>query len=192
MKNRSLGRVIIFAGIVLAWVVAPVQAGSFTFVTPTGSSTGGGPVLAEADFTTNAGSMSITLRNLQPNITDVAQALSDLIFTLSGAAPLTGSTETASSGQEITIAGNGTFTLGATVPAGWPYSSTATVGTLNVLAGGGAGPAHLIVGPPDGGNVYTAANGSIAGNGPHNPFLNQSASFTITGAVSPRPRTSRQ
>jgi hypothetical protein len=56
------------------------------------------------------------------------------------------------------------------------------VGTLNVLAAGGAGPAHLIVGPPGAGNVYSNANGSIAGNGPHNPFLNQSASFTITGA----------
>jgi hypothetical protein len=182
MKNRLLGRVLLFAGIALAWMVAPAQAGSFTYVTPTGSSTGGGPVNAEADFTTGAGSMTITLKNLQANITDVAQALSDLQFTLSGTSPLTGSSETASSGQEINIASGGTFTLGSTVAAGWPYSSTATVGTLNVLAAGGAGPAHLIVGPPDGGNLYSAANGSIAGNGPHNPFLNQSASFTITGA----------
>jgi hypothetical protein len=28
--------------------------------------------------------------------------------------------------------------------------------------------------------VYTAANGSIAGNGPHNPFLNQTATFSIS------------
>jgi hypothetical protein len=52
---------------------------------------------------------------------------------------------------------------------------------LDVLAAGGAGPAHLIIGPPDGGNTYSAANGSIAGNGPHNPFLSESATFTITG-----------
>jgi hypothetical protein len=62
------------------------------------------------------------------------------------------------------------------------YSNTATVATLDVLGAGGAGPTHLIIGPPDGGNLYSAANGSIAGNGPHNPFLNQSASFTITGS----------
>jgi hypothetical protein len=37
----------------------------------------------------------------------------------------------------------------------------------------------LIIGPP-GGPTYANANGSIAGNGPHNPFLNQSAMFTIT------------
>jgi hypothetical protein len=56
------------------------------------------------------------------------------------------------------------------------------MGTLNVLAAGGAGPAHLIIGPPGPGNTYSNANGSIAGNGPHNPFLNQSASFTISGS----------
>jgi len=28
--------------------------------------------------------------------------------------------------------------------------------------------------------VYSNANGSIAGNNPHNPFLNQSATFSVT------------
>src|SRR5262249_48945213 len=36
--------------------------------------------------------------------------------------------------------------------------------------------------PPDAGNTYSAGNGSIAGNKPHNPFLFESATFTITGA----------
>ena len=63
---------------------------------------------------------------------------------------------------------------------GWVYTTTSSTGTLDVLAGPGhAGPAHLIIGPP-GGPTYANANGSIAGNGPHNPFLNQSATFTIT------------
>jgi hypothetical protein len=65
---------------------------------------------------------------------------------------------------------------------GWPFTITsATTGTLDVLSAGGAGPAHLIIGPPGAGGTYSAANGSIAGNGPHNPFLSQSATFTITG-----------
>jgi len=42
------------------------------------------------------------------------------------------------------------------------------------------GPSHTIIGPPGPGNVYSNADGSIAGNGPHNPFLNQTADFTIT------------
>jgi MYXO-CTERM domain-containing protein len=82
------------------------------------------------------------------------------------------------------VNGNGTFSIGAnltTVAAvGWVYTTTSSTGRLDVLAGPGhAGPAHLIIGPP-GGPTYANANGSIAGNGPHNPFLNQSATFTIT------------
>jgi len=97
---------------------------------------------------------------------------------------LTGSSQTGASSQELTVNGNGTFNIGpnlTTVAAvGWVYSTTSTTGTLDVLQGPGhAGPAHLIIGPP-GGPTYSNANGSIAGNGPHNPFLNQSASFTLT------------
>ena len=97
---------------------------------------------------------------------------------------MTGSSQTGASSQELTVNGNGTFNIGAnltTVAAvGWFYSPTATAGTLDVLSGPGhAGPAHLIIGPP-GGPTYSNADGSIAGNGPHNPFLNQSASFTLT------------
>ena len=67
------------------------------------------------------------------------------------------------------------------VSGGFRRFSSATTGTLDVLAGSGhAGPAHLIIGPP-GGPTYSNANGSIAGNKPHNPFLNESATFTITG-----------
>ena len=157
---------------------------TITFVTPSGATTGGGPVDASAVFTTSAGSLSITLTNLQPNITDVAQALSDLSFTVGNGGSLTGSAQTGASAQEITVNGNGTFSLGATLTTvaavGWVYTTTSSTGTLDVLQGPGhAGPAHLIVGPP-GGPTYSNANGSIAGNGPHNPFLNQVASFVIT------------
>jgi hypothetical protein len=38
-----------------------------------------------------------------------------------------------------------------------------------------ANPSQEIIGP----GPYTNANGSIAGNGAHNPFLNQTATFTI-------------
>jgi hypothetical protein len=55
-------------------------------------------------------------------------------------------------------------------------------GKLDDLVGPGhAGPAHLIIGPP-GAGTYASSNGSIHGNGPHNPFLNQTATFTITGS----------
>jgi hypothetical protein len=60
-------------------------------------------------------------------------------------------------------------------------SLSGTSGYLDVLAPHGAGPAHLVIGPPGGGGTYSNAKGSIAGNGPHNPFLDQSATFKITG-----------
>jgi hypothetical protein len=167
------------AGLVVALLAIPVQAGSITYVTPAGSTTGGGPVNDEAVFTTTAGSLSITLTNLQANPTDVAQLLSDLSFTLGGG-NLTGATLTSSSGQEVTVAKDGSFTLGSTVSTGWAFGTSAGTGTLDVL-GTPTGPSHLIIGPPGAGG-YTNANGSIAGNKPHNPFLNESATFTITGS----------
>jgi hypothetical protein len=154
-------------------------------VTPTGATTSGGPVSARADLTVTAGSIIVTLSNLQANPTDVAQLLSDVQFMIGGPGHLAGSFQAGATSQEITVNGNGTFNIGAnltTAPAvGWFYLETDPVGTLDVLQGPGhAGPAHLIIGPP-GGPTYANANGSIAGNTPHNPFLNQSASFTISG-----------
>jgi hypothetical protein len=141
------------------------------------------PVDAEAVFTTGIGTITITLTNLEANPTSVVQNLSDLLFTV-GQGSLSASTETGATSQEITVNSNGSFSLGPvlTTPAavGWIYAGSATSGSLDVLAAGGAGPAHLIIGPPGSGGTYSNANGSIAGNGPHNPFLDQTATFTLT------------
>jgi hypothetical protein len=157
------------------------RADFFDYVTPNNSKdSGGNPENAEADITTGNGTITITLKNLQANPTDVAQSLTDLFVTVGNGGSLTGSTLSSSAGQELTVNSGGTFTLGSTVAAGWVYStSSSTQLLLNDLGAGGAGPAHSILGGPDGGNGYSAANGSIAGNNAHNPFLNQSASFTI-------------
>jgi hypothetical protein len=87
--------------------------------------------------------------------------------------------------MERTVNGDGTFTDGATLTTvaavGWVFSTTSTTGLLDVLSGPGhAGPAHLIIGPPGPGSLYGNANGSIAGNGPHNPYLAEDLTFTIT------------
>jgi hypothetical protein len=175
------------AGLALGTVVAPAHAGMITYVTPTGSTAGGQPVNASATFTTSANTLTIVLNNLQANPKSVVQALSDLSFTLGNGGSLTGATQTGAVSQEITINGDGTFSLGANLTSvsavGWPFAvNSATEGTLDVLAAGGAGPSHLIIGPPDAGGNYSAANGSIAGNKPHNPFLFESVTFTITGS----------
>ena len=155
-----------------------VRADSVTFVTPTGSTAGGQPVDASVTFTTNNnGSIDITLTNLQANPTSVVQAISDLDFTLSNGA--TTGTLSSSSGQELTVAKDGTFTLGSTVSTGWGLSSDGSGGLLLDVLGTSTAPAHLIIGPSGTAGTYSNANGSIAGNKPHNPFLNQTAMFVI-------------
>jgi hypothetical protein len=167
MKSISL------AGAIIA-IALPASA-SQIFVTPTGATTSGGAVNAQATFTASAGSLSVTLVDLFANPTDVAQLLSDLDFTVS----LTGTTTLTSSGSLITVNADGSTTAGATGSTGWTFSSLGGNNyTLCDICGGGSGPANLIIGP----GPYTNANGSIAGNGPHNPFINQTATFTLSNS----------
>jgi hypothetical protein len=159
------------------------QATAITFCTPPGATVPDGantrPVDACADFTTSNDQLTITLTNLLADPRNIIQAISDLFFTLDDTS--LGSGTVTGSGQEVTINADGTFVLGSTAPAGFVLSGTGGSYLLDVLAGPGhAGPAHLIIGPPNTTTgIYTNANASIAGNGPHNPFLNQTADFTI-------------
>jgi hypothetical protein len=161
------------------------QASVIDFVTPAGSMTGGQPVAASALFTTGVGTITVLLTNLEANPTSVVQNLSDLEFTLSsGTASGAVYAATGNSAQEITVNSNGTFATGSTLTTSGSIGWVLTVPTtqniqLDVLGAGGAGPAHLLIGPPGTGSVYSNANDSIAGNGPHNPFLNQTATWVI-------------
>ena len=123
------------------------------------------------------GTVTILLANNQTGEKDVGQNLSDLFFTISTGQK--SGTLSSSSGLERTVASNKSFTDGSTVAAGWVLSTSGASLHLDVLSGAGhAGPAHTILGPPTG-NSYPNAVGSIAGNGPHNPFLAESATFVI-------------
>ena len=156
--------------VVLASAVG--HASSITFFTPTGATTSGGAVSDSATVVTGAGTVTITLTNLLANPTDVAQLISDFDFVLSNGA--TTGTLTSSSGQAITINADQSSTLGSTGSTGWGLNNNVG-GGLQLDALGFVGPAGLIIGP----GPYTNANGSIAGNGPHNPFLNQTATFNL-------------
>jgi hypothetical protein len=96
-------------------VLGQANAGTITYVTPSGATINGLPVDAEAVFTTGTDTLTITLTNLEANPTSVAQNLSDLTFTLSGG---TITSLSSSSGQEITVNSNGTFSPGSTVSTG--------------------------------------------------------------------------
>jgi hypothetical protein len=159
---------------------AALSAATITYTTPTGSTTGGGAVNASAAFASSTGQLTLTLSDLQANPTDVAQLISDLQFTLTG---VTGTIAlSSSSAQQVTISNSGTATTGTTASTGWGFGTFGSGYLLCVVCQGsitsGATPSHLIIGP----GPYTNANGSIAGNAPHNPFLNQTATFTFTGS----------
>ena len=175
--RKSLG---VLTVALLGIFVSYAHADSITFTTPAGSTTGGQAVDASATFTTSAGSIKITLVNLEANPTSVIQAISDLDFVLSNGA--TTGTLTSSSGQEITIQAGGAFTLGPSVDTGWALTDNVAGGLQLDVLGTPMAPAHLVIGPP-GSTGYTNANGSIAGNGPHNPFLNQATFFVDVPGV---------
>jgi hypothetical protein len=146
-----------------------------SFVTPAGSSTGGGPVSASALVVTGAGTVTITLTDLQANPTDVAQLISDFDFVLSNGVK-TG-TLASQTGSRINIDGSGNATSASGNPTGWELNTLGAGLQLDALGGGQ--PKDLIIGPAGLGGVYTNANGSIAGNGPHNPFINQTGTFVV-------------
>jgi hypothetical protein len=89
----------------------------------------------------------------------------------------------ASSAQVRTVNGDHSFTEGGTVSTGWALQAFGSSGLILCVICPNNGtpaptnppPSHLIIGA----GPYTNANGSIAGNGPHNPFLDETATFTI-------------
>jgi hypothetical protein len=142
---------------------------------------------ADAIITVGGGQITITLNDLFVNPNTVADNLSAFWFTTS--VTPTGTPAIATSvADSIDIAGNGTYTDAGSVAPGWAFSDISAVTKLDDLAAGGAGPSHTLIGAPGSGNIYNGpgGDGSIDGNGPHNPFLNQTATWTIneTGVTS--------
>ena len=138
---------------------------------------GGQAVNAMATFSTGPNMIIVTINNNRSDPTAIVQAISDLLFTVD-----TGQNSgsiTSSSGVERTINANGTYTPGGIVATGWSLSTQGQSLYLNVL-GTAVSPAHLIIGPPNGSNLYSNADSSIAGNGSNNPFLTSGATFVLS------------
>lgn len=156
------------------------HAAVYTYV----GTTAGGNVNVSATLTANAGSLTLILTNNTTNIGGVGQAISDIFFNL-GALNLTGSSLTSITGTQVIVASDGTTTAGSANPLlAWTlaYGEGGFPTSFHLNALGTGEPELTIIGPPTAG-VYSSANSSIAGNGPHNPFFNTSATFTITNAL---------
>ena len=159
---------------------------SAIFTTSAGATVSDGAVDASATFAlVNGNQLQITLTDNLANPKSVGQLISDLQFSLSG---VTGLSLSSMSSTGITINGNHTPTTDGTVNSGWIEGVFGSGFLLCVICAhedGGdphdfpkdAAPAELIIGP----GPYTNANGSITGNSPHNPFLYQTATFTLSG-----------
>lgn len=137
--------------------------------------TGGSAENAAVTLTPGAGTVSVSLTNCLANPKDVTQVITDLFFTVSGGSTGTVGSATAS---YINIDGSGVVTAGS-ANGQWGLCSNGGTFHLDDLGCGASGtPADGIIGP----GPYTNCNGSICGNAPHNPFINQTASWTITAA----------
>ncbi|MHB2008612.1 MAG: hypothetical protein ACYCOX_11255 [Acidobacteriaceae bacterium] len=153
------------------------KADTITFATPPGSTVPvSGAVDASATFATGNGTVMITLTDLQANPTTVGQLISDLNFTLSTGA--TSGTLSSISGQQITVATGGSTTLVSGAPTHWFLNNNVN-GGLQLDALGNGKPKDLIIGPSGYGGMYSNANGSIAANTAHNPFIDGTATFLL-------------
>ena len=173
------------AGLLVVLSSSLATAGMVTFTTPSGSTQGGDPVKASAAFTTSLNSVTIDLSNLltAAQMNSVGQDLSDLSFTLSGtfATGLVNDTKRTYTGRFIDIASDGSVTTNTTdLYDGWDFSNSGSTFLLEEL-GSAEGPSQTIIGGTPGSNTAypSGGTGSIAGNTPHNPFLQGTAHFTL-------------
>lgn len=131
------------------------------------------------------GTVTITLNNNLTNaqVISVIQNISGVYFNVSGytlgAVSLSGSNST----QSTNIDNTGAAVLaGAVNPTGWAAGHSGSTITVCVVCAFGVGPT---VGPEQtiiggtGTGTYANANGGIAGNDPHNPFLVGTVTFTL-------------
>jgi hypothetical protein len=155
-------------------VPTTASAAVITYSTPDNSTLDGHSVSARATFTTMNGGLTLLLENLAIDPVSVIQNLSGIQFKVTDA---TSGNLAWSAGTPRTIAKDGSFADSAMRTTDWLFAFGGGAFSLSAL--GMNGPDETIVGAPSGTNAYTNANGSIADNNPHNPFLALSATFGI-------------
>lgn len=131
------------------------------------------------------GTVTITLNNNLTNaqVVSVIQNISGVYFNVSGYNLGAVSLSASNSAQSTNIDGAGNAVLaGAVNPTGWAAGHSGTTITVCVVCAFGvgptAGPEQTIIGGT-GSGLYANAQGSIAGNAPHNPFLVGTTTFTL-------------
>jgi hypothetical protein len=180
LKNSMLA--LAFFGVVSLASSGTVKADPISVCTGPACST----TNVSGTITAGNGTVTITLNNNLSNaqVNSVIQNISAVYFQVSGynlgAVSLSGS----SSAQSTNIAADGTAVLaGAVNPTGWAAGHSGTTITACVICAFGISDSapnssQTIIGG-NGTGAYANANGSIAGNDPHNPFLVGLTTFTL-------------
>jgi hypothetical protein len=148
----------------------------------------GKPVNATASFDIDdiADTITISMVNLQNNPISVGQLISGISFTLSHLATTSPTaTIVTERATEIKIDRMGRITeVEAKTDTDWKVLPVATNAyDLCQICDGSGSPDNLLIGGPAASGRYTSANGSIAGNGPHNPFILASGSTYTSGPL---------
>lgn len=179
---RGIGSIIF---LVFALSGTQALAKAYSFSTPANSTDSAAePVSAKATFSVSAGSMVVTLINLQSGTVSVGQDISSLFFTVNNGGTilsLASADLVGSSGTEVTVlAGGAVSGVHAVNPVThWAAGSSAGQSYLNDLISGG-NPIHTIIGPASTGGNYATVNTTIAGNATNNPFIQNQATFTFS------------
>jgi hypothetical protein len=161
-------------------VSTPVLAASISISTGPGATNDGQPVSASALFVTGTNSLTVTLTNLLVNPTSISQNISGVTFSISGGSNVSTTTVTPTASY-IDVPDTGTATS-ASGQAIWTYGGTSALYTLIWNGPGSTVPGYTIIGAPDANGVYSNANGSLTNppNKPHNPYIDQVATFTLS------------
>lgn len=130
------------------------------------------------------GTVTITLNNNLTNaqVVSVIQNVSGVYFQVSGYNGGAVSLSASNSTQSTNISGGNGTLAGAVNPTGWAAGHSGSTITACVICAFGisspAGPDQTLIGGT-GSGAYANANGSINGNGPHNPFLAGTLTLTL-------------
>jgi hypothetical protein len=166
---------------ILALAHGTAKADAISVCTGVGCST----TNVSGSIVAGAGTVTITLNNNLTNaqVVSVIQNVSGVYFQVSGynlgAVSLSGSNST----QSTNIANTGNAVLaGGLNPTGWAAGHSGQLITACVICAfsisSPAGPDQTLIGGT-GSGAYANANGSIAGNNPHNPFLVGTLTLTV-------------
>ena len=185
IHRRSLPRSAVLAmgwGLLFCTAAAAETSTIFTFKTPANAVTQGNPVAAQAVITVSSNDIHVVLTNLLNNPKSIGQALSFLFFQVDNGTTV--GTLSSSSAMSRDVNRSGTYEDVGVVATGWKLLGSGAQMELCDIGCAAAGPDNTLIGGP-GANGKYSSNASIAGNGPHNPFLVGNAVFdlAVTGVT---------